>query len=40
MYKLTGTDSVKRFLETGEVVPEAVVLKRTEAREFIRVNTL
>lgn len=29
-----------RFLETGEVVPEAVVLKRTESREFIRANTL
>ena len=29
-----------RFLETGEVVPEDVVLKRTEAREFIRANTL
>ena len=29
-----------RFLETGEVVPEAVVLKRTESREFIRANTI
>lgn len=29
-----------RFLETGEVVPEEVVLKRTEARDFIRANTL
>lgn len=29
-----------RFLETSEIVPEAVVLKRTEAREFIRANTL
>ena len=27
-----------RFLETGESVPEEVVLKRTEAREFIRIN--
>ncbi len=27
-----------RFLETGEPVPEDVVLKRTEAREFIRLN--
>lgn len=27
-----------RFLETGESVPEDVVLKRTEAREFIRLN--
>ena len=27
-----------RFLETGEVVPEAVVAKRVEAREFIRAN--
>ena len=27
-----------RFLETGESVPEEVVLKRTEAREFIRLN--
>ena len=27
-----------RFLETGEAVPEAVVLKRIEAREFIRAN--
>ena len=27
-----------RFLETGESVPEEVVLKRTEAREFIRFN--
>ena len=29
-----------RFLETGESVPEEVVLKRTEAREYIRANTL
>lgn len=27
-----------RFLETGKSVPEEVVLKRTEAREFIRLN--
>ena len=27
-----------RFLETGESVPEEVVLKRTEAREFIKLN--
>lgn len=28
-----------RFLETGEQVPEDVVQKRIEAREFIRANT-
>lgn len=28
-----------RFLETGEPVPEDVVQKRIEAREFIRANT-
>lgn len=27
-----------RFLETGESVPEDVVLNRTEARGFIRLN--
>ena len=27
-----------RFLETGEPVPEDVVIKRTEARAFIRAN--
>lgn len=27
-----------RFLETGEPVPEDVVIKRTDAREFIRLN--
>ena len=29
-----------RFLETGEYVPEEVVLKRKEARDFIRANPL
>lgn len=29
-----------RFLETGEYVPEEVVLKRKEARDFIRANLL
>ena len=29
-----------RFLETGEPVPEDVVIKRTEAREFIRANKI
>ena len=34
---LSSTDFYySRFLETGEAVPEDVVLKRTEAREFIR----
>ena len=38
---LNSTDFYySRFLETGEVVPEEVVLKRTEAREYIRANTL
>lgn len=29
-----------RLLETGESVPEEVVLKRKESREFIRTNSL
>ena len=38
---LNSTDFYySRFLETGEVVSEEVVLKRTEAREYIRANTL
>lgn len=38
---LSSTDFYyARFLETGEAVPEAVVLKRTESREFIRANTI
>lgn len=38
---LNSTDFYySRFLETGEVVPEEVVLKRTAAREYIRANTL
>lgn len=38
---LSSTDFYyTRFLETGEAVPEAVVLKRTESREFIRANTI
>lgn len=29
-----------RFLETGEPVPEDVVLKRKEARDFLRANPI
>lgn len=36
---LADTDYLyPRFLETGEPVPEDVVLKRKEARDFLRAN--